>query len=457
LASAKWLKLIHNAKFEQKFMQYYHKTHIRGVFDTMIAEQVIMAEKYARGLAYVVKKYTGEEIDKKLQTSFLQMRPVQTFTDEQLNYAAKDVEVLFPVYYAQKEELEASDQTYIANIEFDCAGVVAAMELEGIPVDTVQWRSKIGEYRVRERETRDNLFSLLLDNSNLPEQQGLFERTGVIPSAKKQKKVITVIDSPAQVGEAFAGIGIELPRNEKGHYMTDERTLEKIDHPAAKELLDYRGITKVLDSYGESLLEKIHPFTGRLHPDFNQIGAETGRFSCREPNVQQIPEEFREFIGGVQDYRIVGADYSQMELRIIAELSQDPALIHAFSLGGDPHTSTAAVMFDIPLDTVTKEQRHIAKTINFGLSYGMGAPKLMDTLNAGREKKLSLREVYKINDKYRDTYKGVIDWFAKAGSNAFQQGYSVTLGGRKRYYPRPAAGLDSQSLQNQIAAIKRQG
>jgi DNA polymerase I-like protein with 3'-5' exonuclease and polymerase domains len=456
-SSTKWLKLIHNAKFEQEFMQFYHKITIRSVFDTMLAEQIISSDKYPRSLAYVVQKYTGEILDKTPQKSFVGMRPMQAFTDTQLAYAAKDVAVLFAVYEEQKVELEASDQTYIANVEFDCAGVVAAMELEGIPVDTVQWRAKIGEYRIREQETRESLFSLLLDDSPLPEQQGLFERTGVVPSAKAGKKVVTVIDSPAQVGAAFTALGIELPKNDKGHYMTDERTLEKIDHPAASEMLEYRRITKVLDSYGESFLDKIHPFTGRLHPDFNQIGAETGRFSCREPNVQQIPEEFRDFVGGVEDYRIVGADYSQMELRIIAELSQDPALIHAFSLGGDPHTSTAAVMFNIPVDTVTKEQRHIAKTINFGLSYGMGAPKLMDTLNAGREKKLSIKEVYKINDQYRETYKGVIDWFAKAGNTAFQQGFSVTLGGRKRYYTRPAAGLDAQTLQNQIAAIKRQG
>jgi DNA polymerase I-like protein with 3'-5' exonuclease and polymerase domains len=456
LNSTKWLKIIHNAKFEQKFMQFYHKTHIRAVFDTMLAEQVIASEKYARSLAYVVKKYTGREIDKTMQTSFIKMRPMEAFTDKQLAYAATDVEVLFPVYEAQKEELKASDQAYIASIEFDCAGVVAAMELEGIPVDTAKWRHKIGEYRVRERDTRDRLFSLLLDDSTLPEQQGLFERTGVVPSAKKEKKVVTVIDSPAQVGAAFVAIGIKLPRNDKGHYMTDERTLEKIDHPAAQELLEYRGITKVLDSYGESLLDKIHPFTGRLHPDFNQIGAETGRFSCREPNVQQIPEEFREFVGGVQDYKIVGADYSQMELRIIAELSQDPALLKAFSLGGDPHTSTAAVMFGIPPESVTKDQRHIAKTINFGLSYGMGANKLMDTLNANREKKLTIHEVHKINNKYRETYKGVIDWFYQAGEMAYRQGYSVTLGGRKRYFERPS-GVGEADFSNQVAAIKRQG
>jgi len=449
--------LIHNAKFEQKFMQYYYQSHIRNVFDSMIAEQVLESEKYPRSLEYVARKYLNRELDKSLQKSFLQMRPMEAFTDEQLNYAATDVDVLFGIYDKQNDLLIESEQSAIAEIEFACVGVVAAMELEGLPVDIDKWRSKILEYKERERSTREHLFSLFLDDSDLPEQVGMFERTGVVPSAKKERKVITVIDSPQQIGMAFKAIGIELPINDKGHYMTDERTLEKVNHPAAAELLTYRGITKVLDSYGETLLDKIHPFTGRLHPDFNQIGTDTGRFSCREPNVQQIPEEFREFIGGEKDWRIVGGDYSQMELRIIAELSQDESLIRAFHMGGDPHASTAAVMFKIPIEAVTKEQRHIAKTINFGLSYGMGTPKLMDTLNAGREKKLTYNEVVKLNDQYRTTYSGVISWFVDAGNKAFRQGYSVTLGGRKRYYERPPAGLDAETLNNKIAATKRQG
>lgn len=444
LASPKWTTIIHNAKFEQKFTQYYQDTVIMGVFDTMLAEQVLESEKFQRGLAYVVEKYTGKIMDKTSQKSFIDMHPQSIFTQEQLQYASDDVEFLWGVYDAQKAKLQETGQTVIAQVEFDCAAVVAAMEMEGIPLDTKKWRNKISEYHDREKKTRENLFSLLLDGSDTSEQLGMFERAGIN------------LKSPKQVANALINIGIDLPKNSNNNYMTDERTLERIDHPAARELLEYRGIVKVIDSYGESLLSNIRPFTGRLHPDFNQIGAETGRFSCREPNVQQIPEEFREFVGGVDGYSIVGADFGQMELRIIAEICQDPALIKAFNMGGDPHTATAALMFNIPPETVDKKQRHVAKTINFGLSYGMGAQKLMDEINKQREDKLTIREVYKLNDRYRETYRGVINWFAQAGERAYRQGYSETLGGRKRYFHRPS-GIDADSFKKQIAAIKRQG
>lgn len=444
LASPKWKTIIHNVKFEQRFGQVYDHLVIRNTFCTMLAEQVIMSEKYARGLAYVAEKYTGVIMDKTLQKSFIGMQPQEMFSDEQLAYAAQDVEILFEIYEKQRALLKESGQEAIAQVEFDCAGVVAAMENEGVPLDVVRWRAKIGEYREREIASKEKLFSLLLDETDIPEQQGMFERVGIN------------LKSPPQVSKAMLAVGIDLPKNSKGHYMTDERTLEKIKHPAAKEMLEYRGFVKLIDSYGESLLANIHPFTGRIHPDFQQIGAETGRFSCREPNMQQIPEEFREFVGGVEDWKIVGADYSQMELRIIAELSQDPALIKAFSMGTDPHTGTAAVMFGIPAEKVTKEQRHVAKTINFGLSYGMGAPKLMDTINKEREDKLTIREVYKINNRYKETYAGVIRWFAQAGERAYRQGYSETLGGRKRYFYRPTSG-DADAFTQQVAAIKRQG
>ena len=445
LGSSKWTKLIHNAKFEQKFIQYFTNTTIKGVFDTMLAEQVITSEKYPRSLDHLALKYASIKVDKTLQKSFIGMHPQEMFTDEQLQYAATDVEILFPIYEKQKEELEKTGQSLIARIESDCAGVVAAMELEGIPLDVDKWRNVLQEYINQEHEKKQQIFSVLLDDSPLPEQQGLFERAGIN------------LKSPKQLAEAMLAIGIDLPQNTRGNYMTDERTLEKIKHPVAKDILEYRGIVKIIDAYGESFLDNIHPFTGRIHPDFHQIGAETGRFSCRDPNVQQIPAKFRRLIGGLDDYVIVGADYGQMELRIIAELSQDSALIKAFELGGDPHASTAAQMFGIPLDKVSKDQRHIAKTINFGLSYGMGVPKLMDMINAKSEKKLTFRDTDRIYKKYTETYAGVFRWFMDAGNAAYRRGYSETLGGRRRLFMRPAGGLPEREFSNQVAAIKRQG
>lgn len=423
-------------------MQYHYKTPIRNLFDSMIAESVLTSDKYSRGLDYVVHKYTGRVMDKKLQKSFINMKPMSMFTNDQLQYAADDVEVLFPVYEAQRKLLVDENLYGIAELEFSVVESVAAMENEGIPIVRSKWVDIIQDYEQQYETSREQMNTLIFDDpkSTMSEQMGLFVRDGIN------------LRSPQQVKKAFNNIGIDIDK-------TDARTISKEKHPAARELTNTRKITKVLDTYGYSFLEKVHPFTGRFHPDFFQMGTETGRFSCREPNVQNIPERFRECVGGVENYKIVGADYSQIELRIIAELSDDPSLIQAFSTGDDPHKSTAAIMFGIPLSEVSKEQRYTAKTINFGLSYGMGADKLMDMLNDERkgQKQLSLNDVYGIVDQYRKTYAKVVSWFDQAGKIAYGRGYSETLGGRKRYFSRPAAGLDEKTFRNQVAALKRAG
>lgn len=446
LEDRNYIKLAHNAKFEHKFIQRYWKTFMRNVFCTMIAEQIIMSDKNASSLASVTLKYTGEVLDKNPQTSFIGMKPMDMFTDVQLSYAAKDVQILFPIYEAQKEEIKKSGQEAVARIEFDCIGVVAAMENEGIPIDSDAWKAKFAEYGSKLSESKQNLHSILFDGTGLQEQTGMFERDSIN------------LGSPQQIGNAFTAIGIKLEKTPKGHWKTDERSLSTINHPAAKELLNHRGYQKLMDAYGDSFLDKIHPFDQRLHPDFQQIGTETGRFSCREPNVQQIPEELRECVGGLEDYLIVGADYANIELRIIAELSGDKALAKAFSLGDDPHKSTASLMFGIDIADVTKDQRFIAKTINFGLTYGMGPGKLMDMLNENRpaNDKLSINKVYAIMNKYRDTYSDVTRFFRESGVTVFNRGWSKTILGRKRYFDRPS-NVDEETFKKQKAAIERAG
>lgn len=445
LHSYEYKKIIHQAKFEQKFCQYHLGTVINNVFDTMLAEQIIMSEQFGRSLAYVVHKYSGVILDKEAQTSFIGMKPMQMFTDDQLEYAARDVEVLFDVMEKQKVELIESGQINIAEIEFECAAVVASMELEGIPVNTQKWRAKLDAVRIQHESTRLDVLDMIYKGAPLSEQMGMFERGGVD------------LNSPKQVAGALIALGIKLPKTPKGNYKTDERTLAKVKHPVARTILTYRKYQKILSTYGENILAHIHPFTNRIHPEFQQIGTETGRFACKEPNVQQIPADFRQLIGDVKDYKIVGADFSQMELRIIAQLSMDPGLIAAFTGDNDPHASTASLMFNIPIENVSKQQRFVAKTINFGIAYGMGADKLMDTVNQETDDKITFRRAQELLAQYRETYPKVSEWFYRAGHSAFVKGYSTTVGGRKRYFNRPQGGIDEDSLKQQIAAIKREG
>jgi DNA polymerase-1 len=175
------------------------------------------------------------------------------------------------------------------------------------------------------------------------------------------------LNSPQQITDAFRSIGIELAD-------TKVWTLLKVDHPAAKDLLRYRELQKKLGTYLETYPKFIHPKTGRIHANFLQCRVPTGRLACANPNIQQIPheEEFRRCFVAEEGHTFVIADYSQIELRILAEVSGDPAFVEAFRKGEDLHSLTAATMYGVPMEEVTKDQRSDAKRINFGLMYGRG-------------------------------------------------------------------------------------
>jgi DNA polymerase I-like protein with 3'-5' exonuclease and polymerase domains len=431
-----WLKIIHNAAFDTQFLKHYYGNETRNVFDTMLAEELLTTDRTGvANLAAVTYKYTGISLDKTIRESFYKNGTIKAFTNKQLAYAAEDSEVLLAIYEKQKKALEENGLSAIADIEFDLAPIVGDMELVGVPVDVKKWRIILDKYREQHEQSRLRMHEILFDDGGLQEQMGMFVRDSIN------------LGSPKQLMKALTAIGIDLEN-------TAERELQLIDHPAAKELLNYRKTDKIMNAYGESFLAKIHPFSGRIHADFKQIGTATGRFSCRNPNLQQMPQEFRECVS-LEDHKIVVADYPNIELRILAELSGDEMLSQAFSTGQDPHKSTASLMFNIPLDKVSKEQRFIAKTINFGISYGMGTDKLKDMLNAERplNQQLSFGQVQSIMTKYKKTYKRAADWLAETGNLSYRRGYSETMLGRRRILPRPLTPGDDDA----IAALKRKG
>lgn len=438
LEDHRWLKIIQNAKFDTKFFLYNYKTKARNIFDTFIAESLLQPDGFGgTSLKALAKKYLDIELDKDIRESFFDMRPGELFTGEQIKYAAQDAEVLFGIMEAQQAELAKHGLERVAELEFELAPVVGAMELSGVPIDISKWKSIIELYREKHEASRLKMHELLFDGSDNIEQLGMFTRDSIN------------LNSPKQLMKAFKNIGVDMDK-------TDERTLSLINHPAAEELLEYRKFQKIMTSYGQSFLDKIHPFTGRIHADFQQMGTATGRFSCKEPNLQQVPDEFRQCVS-LPGYSIIAADFANIELRILAELSGDDALKSAFESGEDPHKSTASLMFNIPIDTVTKDQRFIAKTINFGISYGMGPTKLMDMLNKGKPEKewLTFRKVSGIMNRYKDTYRKASDWLLDTGNLAYRRGWSETMMGRKRWYERPLH--ESGNWEAQVSSIKRKG
>lgn len=438
LADPKWTKIIQNAKFDTKFILHNFGVKTNGIFDTKLAEHLLTSDEAwsSTSLKTLAKKYLDIELNKDVRESFINMGSIEAFSDEQIGYAAKDAEILFNIRYNQQKQLEDKGLTNVAQLEFELAPIVGDMELTGVPIDQKKWNSKLAAYREEHEASRLKMHELIFDEGKLDEQQGMFERDSIN------------LNSPKQILEAFRAIGIDLNA-------TNEREIALINHPAAKELLNYRRLQKILSSYGSTFLDEIHPFDGRIHADYQQIGTATGRFSCKKPNLQQMPDEFRQCVS-LENYKIVVADYSQIELRILAELSGDEAFLNAFRTGEDLHKSTAATMFGIPVDTVTPEQRFIAKTINFGISYGMGPNKLMDMLNQKREPKhyLKFNQVSSIMKKYKDTYHRVNEWLQEAGNLAYRRGYSETIYGRKRFFTRPQGGPD---FDKEVASVKRQG
>jgi DNA polymerase I-like protein with 3'-5' exonuclease and polymerase domains len=437
--SRKWLKIIQNAKFEKNFILFHLDTRINNVFDTMLAEKLLVTNFPSASLEALAAKYADVTLDKSVRTQFTEMRPLEAFTDAQLQYAATDVEVLFPIYEKQKTLLTERGLDKIAEIEFELTTTVSSMEVEGVPIDVEKWRNKMTAYAQEHEASRLKMNELLFPDT-VQEQQGMFVRDAIN------------LNSPKQLKEAFGRIGVKLDA-------TNERVIGITNHPAAKELLNYRKLQKIMSSYGDTFLGEIHPFTGRIHPDWQQIGTATGRFACRSPNLQQMPDEFRQCVS-LQDHSLVVADYSQIELRILAELSGDEKFIESFMMGDDLHKATAANMFDTPLEDVTKEQRFIAKTINFGLAYGMGPNKLMDILNQkameeGKGKKFFLRQSQFMMNKYKNTYKDAIEWLHKTGEAAYRQGYATTMLGRRREFTRPVP--NTPTYLGEIASIKRQG
>jgi DNA polymerase I-like protein with 3'-5' exonuclease and polymerase domains len=250
------------------------------------------------------------------------------------------------------------------------------------------------------------------------------------------------LDSPAQVKEALARIGIEVAD-------TREWTLQKLSrqHPVLEKLLKHRSLSKSLSSYGEGVLDYINPATGRIHADFRQIGTPTGRITTSSPSLQQIPHttEYRSCFRAPQGRKLVVADFSQIEMRILADFARDETLLAAFDSGADLHRMTAAQMFGVPLDQVTPRQRASAKGLNYGLVYGMGAEGLASRIES------SVKEAEELIERYFIAYSGVARWLRAAADRAVRERRARTASGRLWIFQ-----LDP-SDREQLGALKRIG
>jgi len=420
------VKVLHNAKFDLKMLLHHFALEVRGIFDTLLASQLIGAGRSegGHGLAAVTERHLDELVDKSLQVSSW----AGPLSDAQYEYAAKDAALMLPLYEKLSAKLHEFSLEEVATLEFECVLPLAAMELAGMALDPECWRQLVVGLERAHAILSDELRRELA--AGVP-QLTLF---GEPPNIN--------LDSPTQVVDALANMGIKV-EGTRSWQLQPMAT----EHSAIEKLLEYRSVQKLLSSYGLGLLEHINPVTRRIHADFRQLGATGGRMSCSDPNLQQIPNtpEYRSCFRAPAGRKLVIADYSQIELRILADWSQDTALVKALLSGEDLHCVTASQMFGINLEDVSKDQRAAAKQLNYGIMYGLGAQGLAARIGC------PLDEAEILLRKYFDAYSGVAVFLRDAADRAVRDRESRTRSGRLICF-----SFDAND-RSQVAGIQRLG
>ncbi len=410
-------KIGQNIKYDMMMLRWYDVEVKCPLFDTMIAHYLIepdmrhnmnvLSEIYLGYEPVKIETLIGE---KKSQQITMREVAVETISD----YAAEDADITLQLRGVFEPMLKANQLTKLfEDVEMPLIPVLASMETEGVAIDPEAL----------------NEFSKLLEMEIDAVEIKIYEAAGMKFN----------ISSPKQLGEVFFDVLKIDPKAKKtktGQYATGEEILSKLydKHPAVQLVLEYRGLVKLKNTYVDTLPSMVNPRTGRIHTSYQQAVAATGRLSSNNPNLQNIPirtergkEVRKAFVPRNKHYTLLSADYSQIELRIIAEFSKDASMLEAFRKGIDIHTTTASKVYGVPIEQVSSEMRRNAKMVNFGIIYGISAFGLSQRLNIPRKEAATIIENY---FKEFPTIKSYMD-----GSIEFarQHGYVETILGRRRY------------------------
>jgi DNA polymerase-1 len=406
-----------NIKFDISILRWYDVVVKGKFFDTMIAHYLLEPDRRHNMdyLSEVYLHYQPVAIENLIGKKGKNQRSMRTVPLEEIKeYAAEDADVTWQLREVFEPKLEETGtEKLFYETEMPLVPVLAAMEAEGVKIDT-QALARFGEELAHEIAAMEKeIFAMAGVEFNIssPKQLGevLFERLKLSGKPKKTKT---------------------------GQYSTGEEVLTKLAyrHPIVDKILEYRSLTKLKSTYVDSLPKLVARRDGRIHTSYNQAVAATGRLSSNNPNLQNIPirtargREIRKaFVPRNKDYLLLAADYSQIELRIIAHLSKDEAMMEAFREGLDIHASTASRVFGVPVEAVTKEMRRQAKTVNFGIIYGISAFGLSERL------KIPRREAAEIIESYFEKYPGIRRYMDETIAFAREHGYVETILGRRRY------------------------
>ena len=412
-------KIAQNLKYDLKVLLKYDIQMAGPQFDTMLAHYLVNPDG-RHGMDILSEKYLNykpvsitELIGKKGKNQ-LNFRDVPL--DQATEYAAEDADITLQLKGKLDKELMDKQVAHLMQrLEMPLVPVLSAMEMEGIRIDADFLGSYSKELEVLSKDLEKNIYNMSGANFNIasPKQMGevLFDHMKIDPKAKKTKT---------------------------GQYKTDEATLQKLaaEHEIVSKIVDYRKVNKLRSTYVDALPKLIHPKTGRVHTSYAQAVAATGRLSSTNPNLQNIPirtdmgKEIRKaFVPRDDNHTLLAVDYSQIELRIVASVAEDPGMMEAFNAGLDIHTATAAKVFGVEVADVTKDQRYKAKSVNFGLIYGQGAFGLAQNLGIKRG------EAKELIDAYFEQFGGVKTYMDDTIKYCREHGYVKTLMGRKRFIP----------------------
>lgn len=408
-------KVLHNAKFDIGFVKNQLNIDIEGIYDSYLASTLIRAgEKFEKGerdgyhgLEQVAKRTCDIDLSKEHQTSDWS----GVLSEEQLKYAERDASALIPVRDAQIELLKAEKLTKTAKLEFDAVLPVSWQELSGFYLDIDEWTALANKHKIQADEAE---LKIIKELQPYIEQGTLFDD-------------ITInLDSWQQIQKYFRLAGVPMPDSTKEFFLTP---LTK-DYPIVQWLLDYRGHTKAFGTFGDSFREFINPVTGRIHCDIFQLGSITGRMSAYNPNMSQIPsdKEHRSCFKAQEGSSIISFDFSQEELRILADYSQDKKFIELFHTGGDFHYTTASRIFKKPVDKISDEERNLAKRISFGVAYCAGPGRMSMIAN------IPFNEAQLIIKLYFDTFKGVKRWMDYQKVKVIETKSARSMSGRLAKY-----------------------
>ncbi|MCO5247801.1 MAG: DNA polymerase I [Chitinophagales bacterium] len=411
------LKIGQNIKFDLQVLYRHGFEKIHPIFDTMIAHYLIDPET-KHNMDYLSETYlnfTPQSIEELIGKKGVNQKNMSEVEIEQVkDYAAEDADITLQLYQKLKPELESNQvKPLFDEIEIPLIDVLTEMELSGVAIDI----PFLEEY------------SKTLGEEILQVQDEIYEISGTTFN----------LESPKQLGEVlfdYMKIPYKGKKTKTGQYSTNEATLQKLaaEQPIIDKILNYRELAKLKSTYIDALPNLINPLTGWVHTTFNQAVTSTGRLSSTNPNLQNIPirtergKEIRKaFIARGEDRVIMSADYSQIELRVIASISGDEKMIEAFEKGQDIHASTAANVYNVPIEEVNSTMRRNAKMVNFGIIYGISP------FGLGQRLGIATNEAKELIDNYFEKYPSIKDYMDNTVAFAKENGYVQTLYGRKRY------------------------